>query len=258
MTREEMIRLFKQLENGTAEEQQEALEILVQANIPLAKSIVKAYPGNKLPPEDLLQEATVGLIKAVRTFDPAKGYAFSTHATTCINNAIKTALAMTSDAIRIKSTKLYKDWQQLKHVGEKLSEHLDHSPTEDELAAATGFSPEYVRKLRQLPKVSTSIDRPIGDDDGTSLGDLIPDSQGSSTDDIAVSHLLREDIQKVLCSLMPDEAEILRLRFGLEDNHPRSIEHVAALLNMPKERVYDISVKALRKLWHPSRAKKLN
>lgn len=258
MTREEMIRLFKQLENGTAEEQQEALEILVQANIPLAKSIVKAYPGNKLPPEDLLQEATVGLIKAVRTFDPAKGYAFSTHATTCINNAIKTALAMTSDAIRIKSTKLYKDWQQLKHVGEKLSEHLDHSPTEDELAAATGFSPEYVRKLRQLPKVSTSIDSPIGDDDGTSLGDLIPDSQGSSTDDIAVSHLLREDIQKVLCSLMPDEAEILRLRFGLEDNHPRSIEHVAALLNMPKERVYDISVKALRKLWHPSRAKKLN
>ena len=258
MTREEMIRLFKQLGNGTAEEQQEALGILVQANTPLAITIAQKHQGRGLAYEDLMQEATIGLINAIRSYDLSKDIAFSTFATTCINNAIRTALAMTSDAIRIKSTKLYKDWQQLKHVGENLSEHLDHSPTEDELAAATGFSPEYVRKLRQLPKVSTSIDSPIGDDDGTSLGDLIPDSRGSCTDDIAVSHLLREDIQKVLCSLMPDEAEILRLRFGLEDNHPRSIEHVAALLNMPEERVYDISVKALRKLWHPSRAKKLN
>lgn len=256
MTHDEMIELFKLISNGTDEEKSEAKDRLMLANAPLAVSIARQFLGRGLELEDLRQEASIGLFQAVNTFDYTKDFKFSTYATTCIENAIKRALARQADIIKIPARK-YADLNKLKQVFNQFLLKFGRMPTVEEIAETMEVRTAYVVELLHIPQGTGSLDESIGEDGDTTLGDIIPNTTEPSPADIAFAHLLKEKMQEVLHSLTPLEEKVLHLRFGLDDDQPRKTAVVAAKLSMPEDRVYDITVKALRKLWHPSRAKKL-
>lgn len=256
ITHEEMIRLFQVMASGTDEEKQEAKDKLVSENIPLSVSIAIKYEGRGIPHDDLLQEAKFGLIQAVNTFDITQANRFSTYATRCIENRLKTALAKQSSLIKIPARK-FVDARKLKHTAERLQLISGHTPGIRELAEELNFSEDYVQELLLLPEASGNLDTPIGEDGDTTLGDLIADNKTPTPEELAFQKLLQEQMREALHSLTPMEEQVLCLRFGLDDNQPRQTADVAVNLSLPEDRVYDITVKALRKLWHPSRAKKL-
>jgi len=248
---EEEERLNKLVEIG-----EDAKKALVEANLRLVVSIAKRHSGKGLSFLDLIQEGNLGLLKAVEKFDYRKGYKFSTYATWWIRQAITRAIADQARTIRIP-VHMVETIHKVARVSRRLLQELGHEPSVDEIAKAMNISPERVREITKIALDPVSLEMPIGEEEDSHLGDFIPDDDSPSPSD-AVSHtMLREQLFEVLHTLTPREEQVLKLRFGLEDGRMRTLEEVGSVFNITRERIRQIEAKALRKLRHPSRSKRL-
>ncbi len=248
---EEEARLNKLVEVG-----ENAKKALVEANLRLVVSIAKRHSGKGLSFLDLIQEGNLGLLKAVEKFDYRKGYKFSTYATWWIRQAITRAIADQARTIRIP-VHMVETIHKVARVSRRLLQELGHEPSVDEIAKAMNISPERVREITKIALDPVSLEMPIGEEEDSHLGDFIPDDDSPSPSD-AVSHtMLREQLFEVLHTLTPREEQVLKLRFGLEDGRMRTLEEVGSVFNITRERIRQIEAKALRKLRHPSRSKRL-
>ena len=248
---EEEERLNKLVEVG-----ENAKKALVEANLRLVVSIAKRHSGKGLSFLDLIQEGNLGLLKAVEKFDYRKGYKFSTYATWWIRQAITRAIADQARTIRIP-VHMVETIHKVARVSRRLLQELGHEPSVDEIAKAMNISPERVREITKIALDPVSLEMPIGEEEDSHLGDFIPDDDSPSPSD-AVSHtMLREQLFEVLHTLTPREEQVLKLRFGLEDGRMRTLEEVGSVFNITRERIRQIEAKALRKLRHPSRSKRL-
>ena len=251
LSEEEMKALKSAVKKGERSKQR-----LAEANLRLVVSIAKRYVGRGMLFLDLIQEGNLGLIKAVEKFDYTKGYKFSTYATWWIRQAITRAIADQARTIRIP-VHMVETINKVIRVSRQLLQELGHDPSPEEIAAEMDMPVDKVREILKIAQEPVSLETPIGEEEDSHLGDFIPDEGASEPSEAASFTLLQEQLVDVLSTLTPREEKVLKLRFGIEDGRPRTLEEVGKEFNVTRERIRQIEAKALRKLRHPSRSKKL-